>query len=210
VGLLNNILQNVLGGITGGSVSDINAQPQSGISNVLNDFILGATTSRQERAATGTFRTGDFGKILERDVRRPFPGGAVGPGVPSPPPVFSAAVGGFPEIIGLGLANIARGNQLQIAGTPMANIIPFSCPPAGGGGSGLPPGSCITDFQWEDAGGPRGFEIIGRQDGNAILRKRGRRRRRRALTKTQMLQISWACNLPANCRKEVLAGIVHG
>jgi len=66
VGFLNDILTNVVGGITGGTVRDINAQPQSGISNILNDFILGATTSRQERAATGTFRTGDFTKISTR------------------------------------------------------------------------------------------------------------------------------------------------
>lgn len=214
VGILNDIIRNVAGGITGGAVAvrDINAQPQSGISNILNDFILGATTSRQERAATGRFRTGDFIKILERDVRRPVPGGRIGPGVPShPAPVFSAAVqvGGMNEIIGLAAQNIARG-AIGVSGGAMANglrlVSPGVCPP---GAQSFPPGTCLTDFQWEDAGSPRGFEIIGREGGNAILRKRGRRRRRRGLTATQMTQVQWACDLPAACRKSVLHGIVH-
>ena len=212
VGILNDIIQNVVGGFTGGQVRDINAQPQSGISNVLNDIILGATTSRQERAATGTFRTGDLGKILERDVR-----GRVGPGSPSLPgavfplqglPTFPT-IGGVGEIFNLAASNFARG---PIGMTGMANGLSLvggtSCPV---GAQSFPPGTCLLDFQWEDAGGPRGFEMIGRnEDGRAILRKRGRRRRRHGLTKTQMGQVSWACNLPPNCRKEVLHGIVHG
>ncbi len=212
VSLLDDIVGNVFGAITGGSVRDINAQPQSGISNVINDFILGATTSRQERAATGNFRTGDFQKILERDVRRPFPGGLIGPGAPTPPPVFEAAVGGIGEIVGLAAANFARGTQPfsgALMPPPNLSLVNGACPT--GGPQSYPAGTCLLDFQWENAGGPRGFEMIGRnEDGRAILRKRGRRRRRHGLTKSQMGQVSWACNLPPNCRKEVLHGIVHG
>lgn len=211
VGLLNDILTNVIGGVTGGSVRDINAQPQSGISNVLNDFILGATTSRQERAATGTFRTGDLAKTLQRDVRRPI-GGRIGPGaifggLPGTPIV---PIGGIDLIRDLALANVARGSQGFSGGPmpPLTLVGGSACPT---GPQSYPAGTCLLDFQWEDAGGPRGFEMIGRnEDGRAILRKRGRRRRRTGLTKSQMGQVSWACNLPPGCRKEVLHGIVHG
>lgn len=212
VGILNDIVKNVVGGITGGSARDINAQPSTNVfTNVLNDLILGATTSRQSRAATGTPRAGDLFKSLERDV---FGGGRIGPGaLPLRIPGTAAPVGGTAEIFDLALRNLGRGSTLQLqpqGGAPVALSLVnggMACPP---GAQSFPAGTCLTDFQWEDAGSPRGFEIIGRQDGHAILRKRGRRRRRHGLTKSQMGQVSWACNLPPNCRKEVLHGIVHG
>lgn len=218
VGILNDIVQNVIGGITGGrsptrpvgTVADINAQPQSGASNVLNDFILGQTTSRQQRAAAGTPRAGDVFKSLERDV---FAGGRIGPGaqLPLTIPGTPLPVGGLSGIFDLALKNIGRGSMLQPIGGPMAgNVVPISCP-LPGTSAGIPAGTCLSQFDWENAGSPRGFEIIGfGQDGQAIVKKRGRRRRRRGLTKTQMGQVSWACNLPPGCRKEVLHGIVHG
>ncbi len=212
VGILNDIISNVVGGLTGGAIQDINAQPQSGISNVLNDFILGQTSSRQEREVRGTPRAGDLFKAVTRGG--PLPSGFSGiPELFGGPlqglPTFGQ-VGGVSQIADLAFANIERGTQ-GFSGDqsmPLSLVQPGVCPP---GAQTFPPGTCLLDFQWEDAGGPRGFEIIGRNvDGRAILKKRGRRRRRRGLTKTQMGQVSWACNLPPNCRKEVLHGIVHG
>ncbi len=210
-----DLIKNIVGGITGGgNVRDINAQEgDDSFSNILNDIILGATTSRQERAVLGTPRAGDFVKTLIRDVRRPVDG-RIGPGS-----IFGARgnlipppFGGIPEIANLVVQNVLRGTQGFTGDRPMANGLSLvggsACPP---GPQSFPAGTCLLDFQWEDAGGPRGFEMIGRnEDGRAVLRKRGRRRRRHGLTKSQMGQVSWACNLPPNCRKEVLHGIVHG
>lgn len=206
VGLLNDIINTVVGGgFTGGQV-DINAQPSSGISNVLNDIILGQTTSRQEREVLGTPRAGDLFKAVTRVGGIPAVFDPIMQGLPT-----FGGIGGIPQIRQLAEANIDRG-MIGFTGAPamppLSLVQPGVCPP---GAQSYPAGTCLLDFQWEDAGGPRGFEIIGRnQDGRAILKKRGRRRRRRGLTKTQMGQVSWACNLPPNCRKEVLHGIVHG
>jgi len=210
VGILNDIVKNVVGGFTGGGVRDINAQPSSVIGNVLNDFILGQTTSRQQRAAQGTPRAGDVLKTLERDV---FSGGRIGPGsLNLRIPGTSLPVGGLAQIFDTALQNIERGSMLQPIGVSMpgGNVVPISCP-LPGSSVGIPAGTCLSQFDWQNAGSPRGFEIIGfGQNGQAIVKKRGRRRRRRGLTKTQMGQVSWACNLPPGCRKEVLHGIVHG
>lgn len=211
VGILNDIVRNVIGGITGGGGDprDINAQPQSGISNVLNDLILGATTSRQERAVLGTRRAGDIFKEVTRDILGAG-AGRIGPGVEgvlSGLPVY----GGNEAIFNLAAQNVARGTIGFSGGPampgPVVNLVPGRACPTGA--QSFPAGTCLTDFEWEDAGRPRGFEIIGREGGNAILRKRGQRRRRRGLTDKQMTQVQWACDLPAACRKSVLHGIVH-
>jgi len=218
VGILGDILGGI-GRVGGGiTVRDINAQPNNVFSNVVNDLILGATTSRQERDVLGTPRAGDIFKSATRDV---FPGGRIGPGASLPPgmsgipEIFGNVLQGLPQfagpIIDLAAQNIGRGT-IGFSGAapmPLQLVQPGGvCAPAA---QSFPPGTCLLDFQWEDAGGPRGFEMVGRnEDGRAVLRKRGRRRRRHGLTKSQMGQVSWACNLPPNCRKEVLHGIVHG
>ncbi len=207
-----SFLNDLLTGVTGPvPARDINAQPQSGLGSFINDFILSATTSRQERAVRGTPRAGDFFKTLTRDVRRPI-GGRIGPGSVFGArimlPGAQAPVGGVSEILQLGLQDVRRRSNLRPVANNLRLVDPSACPP---GPQSFPAGTCLLDFQWEDAGGPRGFEMIGRNvDGRAILRKRGRRRRRMGLTKTQMLQVQWACDLPTNCRKPILHGIVHG
>jgi len=212
VGILGDIVRNVVGGITGGPIRDINAQPQSGLGGVLgniaNEFILRQTTSREQRAVAGislpvTASVFSAGPVLPAAIALPrirLPG-------------TSADVGGLESIFDLALANLGLPSTLQPIGGQQQvaahlSLVNGACPT---GPQSFPAGTCLLDHQWEDAGGPRGFEMIGRNpDGRAILRKRGRRRRRRGLTNSQMTQVSWACNLPPNCRKEVLHGIVHG
>lgn len=64
--------------------------------------------------------------------------------------------------------------------------------PSPGGSQGFPAGACITINDWQQLGGPKGFEVAGvSAGGTLILRKKRRRRRRGGLTKGMMTDVDY-------------------
>jgi len=155
--------------------SDVGTGGGGILGDILGDFILKQTTTEEERFVTGQGLPGDtpFGNVL----------------------------GGLGSVLqGLPTFN-TPGAPFQLPGvTPVAGILDSltgggvgvaPCP-SPGGSQGFPAGSCITINDWQQLGGPRGFEVAGvSAGGTLILRKKRRRRRRGGLTKGMMTDVDY-------------------
>lgn len=140
---------------------------------VLGDIFRRRTTTAQERVLSGTFFEGDIATAI----------GNIG-----------GALGGLPTFN-------TPGAPFQLPGvTPVAGIlegltggsIGVAPCPSPGGSQGFPAGACITINDWQQLGGPKGFEVAGvSAGGTLILRKKRRRRRRGGLTKGMMTDVDY-------------------
>jgi len=162
VSIFSDIVGSVTGGSGGGGLIDV-------IGGVFSDAILRQTTSEEERFITGRGLLGDT----------PFGGVSLG-----------NVLGGLPTF-----SNFQQSGGLPVAGIldslTGGNVGVAPCPTTGSS-QGFPAGACITINDWQQLGGPRGFEVAGvSAGGTLILKKKRRRRRRSGLTKGMMTDVDY-------------------
>jgi hypothetical protein len=159
-----------------GTVVDVFSGPggdSQGSFGVLGDIFTRRTTTAQERVLGGSFFEGDIATAIGNI------GGALGglqtfnaPGAPFQLPGVIPVAGILEGLTGGGIG-----------------VAPC---PAPGGSQGFPAGACITINDWQQLGGPRGFEVAGVSSGGTlILKKKRRRRRRSGLTKGMMTDVDY-------------------